>query len=383
MSAAADPGPTDSGPTDSGTGGAQRGVHVVVDARWTRIDTPDGITRFGAGLIEQLRELHRITVLIHDERQLRLLPPDVAWVRINRPIAVSELWVSRRLHRLGADVVFSPMQVIGGFRRRYRLVVTLHDLIYYRHPQPPGFLPAPVRLAWRLFHKAFWPQRVLLNRADVVVTVSETTRRLIERHRLTSRPVRVVPNAPSDAALVRSARGVGGGPRDLVYMGSFMPYKDVETLIRGMAFLPEYRLHLVSGIDPRRERELRALVPEQGGDVVFWRGIGEGDYRELLAGACALVTASRDEGFGLPIIEAMYAATPVVCTELDIFREVTAGHAAFFAPGDEHGFVVAVRRISDPGARDDLVVAAGERAREFSWQRSARELSALLRELAG
>nr|WP_228046234.1 glycosyltransferase family 1 protein [Saccharopolyspora sp. HNM0983] len=334
-------------------------------------------------MLDQLRRRYRVTALIHDERQLDMLPHGIAWVRVNRPVALSELWISRRLHEIGADVVFSPMQVIGGFRRRYRLIVTLHDLIYYRHPQPPGFLPAPVRWAWRLFHTAFWPQRVLLNRADAVVTVSETTRRLIEHHRLTARPVRVVPNAPPDTAVARPALRDGGGARDLVYMGSFMPYKDVETLIRGMALLPEHRLHLVSSIDPRRERELRALVPEQGGSVVFWRGIGEDDYRQLLAGASALVTASRDEGFGLPVIEAMYAATPVVCTELNIFREVTAGHAAFFAPGDHRGFAAAVRGVADPDVRAALVAAAGERAREFSWQRSADELAALVRELTG
>ncbi|RRO15401.1 glycosyltransferase family 1 protein [Saccharopolyspora rhizosphaerae] len=356
-------------------------MKLVVDARWTRTDQHDGISRYGASLVEALHHLHPVTMLIHDERQLDLLPDGVPHVLINSPFSVRELWVSRTLNRLGADVVFSPLQIIGGFRRRYRLVLTLHDLIYYRHPEPPGFLPLPVKIAWRLYHKAFWPQRVMLNRADAVVTVSDTTRRLIEQHRLTRRPVAVVHNAPQPQAVRTPPESPAGGPRELVYMGSFMPYKDVETLLAGMAHLPGYRLHLVSRIAPQREAELVRQVPP-GADVVFWRGIGEEDYQRLLDRASALVTASRDEGFGLPVIEAMNAGTPVVCSDLEIFHEVTGGHAKFFESGSAKGFADAVRAWEDDAVRADLVAAARNQAAKFTWQNSAERLLDLVRRMA-
>lgn len=357
-----------------------RTMNVIVDARWTRMDTHDGISRYGAGLIEALHRLHPVTMLIHDERQLRLLPAGVPHVKVNSPFSPRELLLSRTLHRLRADVVFSPMQVIGGFRRNYRLILTLHDLIYYRHPRPPAFLPLPVRIVWRLYHKAFWPQRILLNRADAVVTVSETTKKLIAYHRLTRRPVTVVHNAPSVPA-GHDGEQKPGSKRDLVYMGSFMPYKNVEVLIAGMALLPGYRLHLVSHLAPKREAELKATIPP-GADVVFWRGISESDYQELLARAAALVTASRDEGFGLPVIEAMSAGTPVVCSDLEIFHEVTGGHAVFFEPGAPEDFAAAVSKVDDPDARDSLVSRARDRAKDFTWTHSAERLLDLMRSLA-
>ncbi|WP_020666579.1 glycosyltransferase family 4 protein [Amycolatopsis nigrescens] len=355
-------------------------MKVFVDARWTRTDTHDGISRYGASLVEALHELHPVTMLIHDERQLALLPAGVPHVRVNNPMSPRELFISRTLHRLGADVVFSPMQVIGGARRRYRLILTLHDLIYYRHPEPPGFLPLPVRVIWRLYHKAYWPQRLLLNRADAVVTVSETTKKLIGEYRLTRRPVTVVHNAPSRLPS-RDSDAVPEGPRELVYMGSFMPYKDVETLIDGMAALPEHRLHLVSKLPPEREAELRARVPA-GADVVFWRGISDADYHDLLTRAEALVTASKDEGFGLPIIEAMHAGAPVVCTDLEIFDEVTGGHALFFSPGAPDDFAAAVRKLEDPQIRSELVAAGRRQAETFTWHRSAERLLALMRSVS-
>jgi glycosyltransferase involved in cell wall biosynthesis len=356
----------------------ERTMRVFVDARWTRVDQIDGISRYGANLFGALHRLYPITMLIHDERQLRILPPHVPYVKINNPLSPRELLLDRTLNRLGADVVFSPMQVIGGFRRRYALVLTLHDLIYYRHPQPPRFLSLPVRVAWRLYHKAYWPQRVLLNRADAVVAVSETTRSLIARYRLTRRPVTVVHNAPSAPEPVGDPPAVHETGKDLLYMGSFMPYKNVETLISGMADLPEYTLHLLSRIPPAREAELRALIPAEA-KVRFWRGISESDYQALLSSASALVTASRDEGFGLPVIEAMHAGTPVVCSDLEIFREVTGGHAAFF-PADSPGeFVAAVRGLEDERTRKERVAAGRDHAATFSWRRSAQRLLDLLR----
>lgn len=364
-------------------------LKIFVDARWTRTDNHDGISRYGASLIEQLHRLHPVTMLICDDRQLALLPPGVPYVRINSPLSPRELWLSATLHRLGADVVFSPLQVIGGFRRRYKLVLTLHDLIYYRHPQPPSFLPLPVRIIWRLYHKAYWPQRMLLNRADAVVTVSETTKKLIAENRLTRRPVTVVPNAPftnpetapGEPAAVPAPTNSGPEKGELVYMGSFMPYKNVETLIAGMAELPDYRLNLLSPIAPKRAAELSALVPS-GADVVFWRGISDADYHSLLARASALVTASKDEGFGLPVIEAMNAGTPVVCSDLAIFREVTGGHAVLFAPDSPGDFVAAVRSLDDRERVESMVHAARAHAATFTWRASAKQLLGVLRSVA-
>ena len=359
-------------------------MRVFVDARWTRTDHYDGISRYGAGLVEALHRKHPVTMLVHDRRQLRLLPEGVPHVVVNSPFSVRELVLSRTLHRLGADVVFTPLQVIGGFRRRYRLIVTVHDLIYYRHPQPPTFLPWPVRVLWRLYHRARWPQRLLLDRADAVVSVSRTTGRLLAERRMTRRPVVVVPNAPANSP---RRRGIPDrarsrtGDRDLVYMGSFLPYKNVETLIAGTGLLPGYRLHLLSSISPEREAELAAQVPA-GGRVEFWRGISEDEYAALLARASALVTASRDEGFGLPLAEAMRAGAPVVCSDLPVFREVTGGHAQFFNSASPQQFAAAVRSLEDPRVREEAVTSGRRHVAGYSWDSSAQRLLDLMQELS-
>lgn len=352
---------------------------IVMDARFTRMDHHDGISRYGASLMAAVAPYAQVTMLIHDERQLALLP-DLPWVKINSPLSPLELFVSRHVNKLAADLVFCPMQTMGSWGRKYPLVLTLHDLIYYEHPAPPGFLPAPVRVLWRLYHKAYWPQRLLLNRANVVATISNTTLSLMRKHRLTKRPVRIIGNAPQGE---RTPRDPAVAPeKTLTYMGSFMPYKNVETLIRGMAELPDFTLNLLSRITPERRAELSALVPA-GASVVFHNGVTDAEYDQLLLRTTALVTLSKAEGYGLPLVEAMALGTPVVVADTDIFREV-GGTAAHYVPADSaHDFAAAVHALADPTDWAACSTASIAQAATFSWDSSAQELLAIAQELLG
>ncbi|MHA7305166.1 glycosyltransferase [Arthrobacter sp. TMN-49] len=348
-----------------------------MDARFTRMDHHDGISRYGASLMAAVAPYADVTMLIHDERQLALLP-ELPWVKINSPLSPLELLVARHVNKLDADLVFCPMQTMGSWGRKYPLVLTLHDLIYYEHPAPPGFLPAPVRVLWRLYHKAYWPQRVLLNRANVVATISQTTLALMTKHRLTKRPVRIVGNAPQGE---RTPRDPAVAPeKSLAYMGSFMPYKNVETLIRGMAELPDFTLNLLSRITPERRAELLALVPS-GATVVFHNGVTDADYDALLMRATALVTLSKAEGYGLPLVEAMALGTPVVVADTEIFREV-GGTAAHYVPADAPAaFAAAVRSLDSHEKWAASSIASVAQAATFSWDVSAKELLAIAQEL--
>jgi glycosyltransferase involved in cell wall biosynthesis len=355
-------------------------MKIVVDCRYVRTDQHDGISRYTAGVVAALAGRHPVTMLISDERQLRLLP-ELPWAMASGPTSAREPLVALQVNKLEPDVVFTPMQTMGTLGRRYKLVKTLHDLIYYRNRTPPRDLNPVIRLLWRLYHLAWWPQRVLLNRADAVATVSATTKHLMQEHRLTRRPIVIVGNAPDTAPAGAPTTRTMPPAHELLYMGSFMPYKNVETLARALHELPGYRLHLLSRISPGDRERLVAIAPV--GALVIHDGTSEADYLALLETATALVTTSLDEGFGLPLVEAMSLGTPVVASDIPIFREI-GGEAALYAPATDASAVAsAIRRLEDPSEWEARSIASRAQAARFSWDRSAETLLATLENLAG
>lgn len=353
-------------------------MRVLFDCRYVRTDHHDGISRYSARLVEALARRMPVEMLISDTAQLAMLP-DLPWHLLSSPTSLREPWVARQVNRLTPDAVFSPLQTMGSRGRRYGLVLTLHDLIYHRHRTPPRNLPWYIRIGWWAYHLTWGPQRRALNHPDEVVTVSETTRGLIAQHRLTARPVTVVPNAADPLPGAPRTRRAGSG-RDLVYMGSFMPYKNVATLARALHELPGYRLHLLSRV-PRAERDrLAALAPS--GSLEFHDGVTDADYARLLETAHALVHASLDEGFGIPLVEAMSVGTPIVVSDIPIFREIGGDAAIYADPRDPARFAAAVRVLADAREWSRRSKAAREQARRFDWDRSADVLYEVLRRVA-
>jgi len=353
---------------------------LFFDCRYIRIDHHDGISRFSAGLFAAINKLTKVTAVISDLRQLDKLPAGIEFVKVTSPTSAMEPLVALQLNKLGAKVVFSPMQTIGSFGRKFKLVLTVHDLIYYRHPAPPPSFAWPIKLLWRLYHLSYLPQRLLLNRSDAVATVSKTTQSLIKQNTLTKRPVSVVYNAAGDDASQHAPSARPSSKQTLVYMGSFMDYKNVEVLIRGMAHLPDHELLLLSRISQSRKTELQALVTK-GAKVTFLNGVTDQQYHELLANSVALVSGSRDEGFGIPLVESMSRGVPVVVSSIPIFKEIGGDAAVYFDQEDPESFVTAVHSIDSESAWLAKSKISQAQAKKFSWANSAKALLELLQQI--
>ena len=356
-------------------------MRILFDGRYIRTDHHDGISKFSARLIEHMAPLahqrgHTFDVLISDVKQRNQFPADIPSHLISSPTSIREPLVAREVNAFAPDVVFSPMQTMGSRGKKYRLVLTIHDLIYYSHPTPPKQFNMMVRALWRLYHLSWWPQRYLLSQADAVVAVSQTTKSLILDNKLTDAPVHVVHNA-ADTVPVVGNRG-DSSSKILIYMGSFMPYKNVDTLVRTMSLLPEYQLHLLSRIPAVEEGRLRELAPDA--NLIFHRGCTDDEYFAILGQAHALLIASRDEAFGIPVVEAMATGTPVVLSDITIFREV-GGDAALHVENEPEGFARAIRALEDPTEWSARSVAGIRQAGTFSWQKSAAELINILEEV--
>jgi glycosyltransferase involved in cell wall biosynthesis len=351
-------------------------MKLFFDARYIRTDYHDGISRYSYELGTALARLHDVTFLVVSDEQAAMLPEGSTAIKIHTVDSWREPFTSMRLNKYGPDVVFSPLQTMGSLGKRFKLILTLHDMIYYVHRLPPPSAKGIIRPIWRLFHLSYWPQRLVLNRADTVATVSETSRDEIAHAKLTKRPLIVVSNAARDLSplLEEPVKQQESAPKNLVFMGTLLPYKNAETLIAMMKYLPGRTLHLCSKVSPSRREQLQALVPS-GADVVFHNGVSDEAYAALLADDAIMVSASRAEGYGLPLAEALKLGVPAVVSDRPFFREIAGDGAAVFAdPNDAENFARGIQSLNELAERTKRIEAGHRAIDRFSWDASAEVL---------
>ena len=136
------------------------------------------------------------------------------------------------------------------------------------------------------------------------------------------------------------------------------------------------RLVIAGGTSPDAQPWLDRISSEPLKDHILYKGYVADEEREALyAGASALVLPSLDEGFGLPVLEAMSAGVPVVTSNRGSLPEVVGTAGVLLDPGDVSAWATTIERLaSDTRWATELATAGLERARAFTWDRSAAEL---------
>jgi glycosyltransferase involved in cell wall biosynthesis len=333
------------------------------------------------GLGNALAALAPITFIISDKAQLGFLPKNSKHIMIHSPTSPREPFTALVLNKYKPDIVFSPLQSIGSIGRKFKLILNQQDMTYYKLPKPPEQLPLHIRAVWRIYHSGYLPGRMVLNSADMIATVSQTSRQEILAAKLTKRPIIVVPNAAEDLSkLTHPAIQDTKPPKNLVYMGAFLPHKNVETLIKMMAYLPNRKLHLLSRISVKRKIQLSKIIPE-GASVVFHEGVSDKKYADLLSDNAIMVSASKAEGFGLPLIEVLNLGVPAVVTAMPIFCEVAGEGALYADPDNPKDFADKIKQLDDLKTRKQHIKAGKKHIKKYSWEKSAKILHASMLKL--
>lgn len=345
------------------------GMKLLFDARWIKPDSPDGITRYSRELIKQLAKKpdFELSLLITSKNQLEGLPK-LKTIVSNSPSSKAELSQAKKLNPKGFDIVYTPHFIFGGKDRRFKLVRTVHDLIPFRDKTGQR------KLVWRIFYSSTIFLKRILNASDGIVTVSETVRDEVAK--ICTLPIEVVYNAPAELR----AKTEPQKSKELLYIGRYTPHKNVKTLIAAMDQLPGYKLLLAGNCSDEQKRELLANAknPER---IIFMGIVSDEEYAEMLQKASCLVTASFDEGFGLPLVEAMQAGCPVVCSNIEVFHEVAGDAALYFNPNDSKGLVKQVKKLEQAKTHHQQSQLGIERAKYFSWQSSGNRLQSFLSEI--
>ncbi len=372
-------------------------MHFCCDARVATHHFP-GIGRYVFHLLKAmvplLSEHERLTVL-RDPRQAShwdlssLAARNVRMVNSRVSFfSVRQQWVIPSLLRhLGVGVYHCPYYLMPYFTG-VPTILTVYDLIPLKYPQ---HVSLRARMLFRL------ATSMALRRACRVIAISKNTRRDLTRSfhldqkSVASIPLaadaRFVPQTPAEIKRVR--RRYDLAERFVLYLGINKPHKNLSRLIDAWKLAsPEFsagnrpvELVMAGAWDDRygslRERASRT------NRVRILGSVDEQDLPAIYSSAEFFVYPSLCEGFGLPVLEAMACGAAVTCSRAPGLTELVGDAALLFNPQRPEEIANALRSLlTQKHALDDLRSRSGERAKCFSWDRTARETLDVYRQAA-
>ncbi len=343
-------------------------IRVLIDGT-PLLGKRTGIGRYTSALAEELAstslvDMRAVAFTLRGWRGLRKVLPHGTRAR-GIPVP------ARLLRRAWLRAPFPPVELFAGFTDvvhgtnfvlpaafRAAGVLTIHDLAFF---DAPGDLSAS---------DAELPQLVRLSakRADIVCTptravADQVAERLdVPREKIRVTPLGVDPawftaRPPNEALAAR----LGLPSEYLLFIGAAGPRKALGWLLEAHAATPSLPPLVLTG--PGHSGT---------GDRVLTTGyLPEGDLRGVVAGASALVLPSRDEGFGLPVLEAMACDVPVVCTDVPALREVAGGHATLVPFGEVDALAAALTAALEDPPSSAVLSTRRTHASSHTWRRCA------------
>jgi glycosyltransferase involved in cell wall biosynthesis len=298
--------------------------------------------------------------------------------------ALTELTVLGYLAGREVDLLHS-LAMTAPLRTRAVNVVTLADVTWIVAPDPGE--AGTVRL-WRVVVPP------VARRADHVIVHSEAAAEHVVKYlRVPRERIDIIPHgqgvgeapAPTPESQLRSRLELGDGPIVLTVSAKKVN-KNLVRLIRAMPAVLEHRpnaMLVLPGNPTPHERELRELVAELGiaANVAFPPYVDAADLEGLYALADCFVFASINEGFGLPILEAMRRGVPVACARASALPEVAGEAAIYFDPRSVPDIARALNQLlGDHQLAARLIKLGRARQATFTWEAAAcRTLESYMR----
>ncbi len=319
------------------------------------------------------------------------------------------------LHR--PDILFIPSHTLPFIHPR-KSVVTIHDIGFERDQKlfssdvigPEGkksrkalnffvFLFTLGKYQAKTIDYLRWSTKFALKHAAKIITVSEFSQKEIcSFYHTDTNKISVVHNGyneylfknqPNNKQISEILNKYGIEQPYLFYIGRIEKKKNIPALIEAFAIMLEknpgikHKLVLVGDASYGYDETKYAIRQFELTDRVILAGwLNETEIPYLYFGADAFVFPSNYEGFGIPLLQAMAAGTPITASNTSSIPEVVGDAALLFNPQYVSQMAEAMARIiKDRDLRENLVKKGQERIKRFSWQKSAKQTLKILKSL--
>lgn len=290
-----------------------------------------------------------------------------------------EFLIPRVLKKIKADMFVSPDGYLSLSTKVPQLSV-IHDINFVHRPNDFPLIP-------RLYYQRFFPK--FAKKACRIATVSEFSKHdICVSYNVDPEKVDVVYNGANtyyrplneEEKQATKAKYTHGFDY-FMFVGSLHPRKNVGGLLTAFdmfktRYKSDHKLVIV-GEKMFLTSDLDLIYNQMryGDDVIFTGRMETEDLENVLGASTALVFVPFFEGFGIPIVEAMYAGVPVICSNTTSLPEVAGEAALYVDPEDVKAISNAMEKISsDDDLRNSLIEKGQQQKQKYSWDRSALNL---------
>lgn len=302
----------------------------------------------------------------------------------------------------GVDVFLSPHFNFTELSKDTKRIITVHDLSFLRYPE---FFS----VRKNIWHRALGVKKII-KKADLIIAVSENTKQdIIELVGIAPEKIKVIysGNNVSKKDLTEDEKNIFNNEaaeflaknnltgRLVLYLGTIEPRKNISGLIAAYNELRDKDIK--SGAN--KFSDLKLVLAGASGwknkkiytewrkspyknDIVFLGYISQKEKEILYNSAAVFVYPSYYEGFGFPPLEAMTYGLPVICSNISSLPEVVSDAALIINPFEIKEITEAMEMIlSDEVLRQSFVKKGYERAKIFTWEKTAQEYLKTFKEL--
>lgn len=287
-----------------------------------------------------------------------------------------EIQIPRVLKKVKADLFFSPDGYLS-LQTKIPQLAVIHDLSFVHRPEDLPWMQCR-------YYNFFFPK--FARKAARIATVSNYSKTdIVQTYRIGAEKVDVVydgcnenfrPFSNEEQKLIRAKYTVG--VPYFLFVGALHPRKNVAGLLRAFddfkSGTGRNEKLLIVGGEMHKTGEIADTWQKMQfkNDVVFTGRVAQEELYGIFGAALALTFVPFFEGFGIPILEAMYAGIPVICSNTTSMPEVGGDAVLYVEPGNVRQIAKAMAKIaSDSDLRDELIALGFTQKQNFSWNKTA------------
>lgn len=378
---------------------AKQNFRIGIDARLAGQEHA-GIGRYSENLIRRLipfalnKKGEKITLVLFfatpqqardvlgdyfDNSQLQIIITKIKHYGLKEQLLLPKFYKAAKL-----DLLYVPHWNVP-LAYRGKLAITIHDLLWYEQKG----LHATTLKPWQYYLKYLAHQKVsqqAVKKALVIFVPTQTVKDTVLKYYPMVKDKIIISKEgianSYERALQQKIEAKTKIKKQFIYTGSLYPHKNLKLVIQSLKKLPKYRL-LIASARNIFQNQIQTLIANYKvkKQVVFLGFVPDEKLINLYQESTALVQPSVSEGFGLTGIEAMASHTPVLASDIKVFKEIYQDAAIFFDPKKPESFIEAVKKL-EISNRKKIIDQGLQVAKQYSFDQMAKDIwQALLKQL--